>query len=305
MSRHDRQSFLGPDSDRELTEATVGLVGIGGGGSHFVQQCAHLGIGGYVLCDPDIIELTNTNRLVGGNLSDVDQAMPKVLIAERLIRGLQPHARIIAIKGSWQEATNHLKLCDVILGAPDSFLEREQLERFARRHLIPYIDIGMNVAHRPQLDDYLISGQIIVSLPGKACLRCCNFITDERLAEEAKNYGDAGPRPQVVWSNGILASTAIGLMVQLIAPWSRFPFEFNYLEYDGNKSTVSKSFWVERLQGKDCPHHPPDETGDPLFDIRKHAHLWQEAPDSGEKIHERATWLSRLLALIYRLFKRS
>jgi hypothetical protein len=263
-----------------------------------------IGWGGYVQCDPDIIELTNTNRLVGGNLSDVEQAMPKVLIAERLIRGLQPDARIITIKGSWQEATEHLKLCDVILGAPDSFLEREQLERFARRYLIPYIDIGMNVAHRPQLDDHLVSGQIIVSLPGKPCLRCCNFITDERLSEEANNYGDAGPRPQVVWSNGVLASTAIGLMVQLITPWSRFPFEFNYLEYDGNKSTVSQSFWVEQLKNKVCPHHPADETGDPLFDIRKYAYLWQAAPDDGKIISTKASWLSRLQSLIYRLFNR-
>ncbi len=243
MSRHDRQSFLGTDSDRILSETTVGLVGLGGGGSHFAQQCVHLGIGAYVLCD-------------------------------------------------------------VILGAPDSFLEREQLERFARRYLIPYIDIGMNVAHRPQLDDHLVSGQIIISLPGKPCLRCCNFITDERIAEEAKNYGDAGPRPQVVWSNGVLASTAIGLMVQLLTPWSRFPFEFKYLEYDANKSTVSQSFWVERLKNKDCSHHPPDETGDPLFDVREHAHRWHAVPAPEEIIPQKASWLTQLKALLERLLNR-
>jgi hypothetical protein len=195
-------------------------------------------------------------------------------------------------------------LCDVILGAPDSFLEREQLERFARRYLIPYIDIGMNVAHRPQLDDHLVSGQIIISLPGKPCLRCCNFITDERIAEEAKNYGDAGPRPQVVWSNGVLASTAIGLMVQLLTPWSRFPFEFKYLEYDANKSTVSQSFWVERLKNKDCSHHPPDETGDPLFDVREHAHRWHAVPAPEEIIPQKASWLTQLKALLERLLNR-
>lgn len=302
MSKYDRQSFLGPESDTALWEATVGLVGVGGGGSHFAQQCPHIGIGGYVECDPDVIELTNTNRLVGGTLADVDLAMPKVLIAERMIRGLQPNARVISIKGRWQDAADQLKLCDVILGAPDSFLDREQLERFARRYLIPYIDIGMNVAYRPQLDDHLITGQIIVSLPGKPCLRCCNLITEERLAEEAKNYGDAGPRPQVIWPNGVLASTAIGLMVQLITPWSRFPFEFNYLEYDGNKSTVSQSFWVERLKNRTCPHHPPDETGDPLFDIRKQAHRWDFVPDAEKTVPQKSSWLMQLRAFLTRLF---
>jgi hypothetical protein len=42
-------------------------------------------------------------------------------------------------------AVDDLKLCDVIMGAVDDFKEREQLERFARKHLIPYIDIGMDV----------------------------------------------------------------------------------------------------------------------------------------------------------------
>jgi molybdopterin-synthase adenylyltransferase len=272
MSRNDRQCFLGPDSDAVLWESTVGLIGLGGGGSHFVQQCAHIGIGGYVLCDPDIIEDTNTNRLVGGTNADVEQEMPKVSIAERTIRALQPNARIVPVRGSWQDATEHLKLCDVILGAPDSFKERDQLERFARRYLIPYIDVGMDVIHRSDRNDYLISGQVILSVPGQPCLRCCNFITDERLAEEARQYGAAGGRPQVVWPNGVLASTAVGLMIRLLTPWSRFPAEFNYLEYDGNRSTVSPSFWVDMLKNKVCVHHPADETGDPLFDIHTICH---------------------------------
>ncbi|HAP11783.1 MAG TPA: thiamine/molybdopterin biosynthesis protein, partial [Afipia sp.] len=71
MSRLDRQSFLGPDSDAILQAATIGVIGLGGGGSHLVQQAAHLGVGGYVPADPQWIEDTNTNRLIGGTLADV------------------------------------------------------------------------------------------------------------------------------------------------------------------------------------------------------------------------------------------
>jgi molybdopterin-synthase adenylyltransferase len=183
------------------------------------------------------------------------------------------------------------------MGAVDSFTEREQLERFARRYLIPYIDIGMDVTHRARLDDFLISGQIIFSFPGMPCLRCCNFITDERLAEEARQYGETGGGPQVVWPNGVLASTAIGLMVQLLTPWSRFPSEFNYLEYDGNKSTVTPSFWVELLKNKSCPHHPLEETGDPLFDIRDHSILWEPGTPS-EAVLPATAKISRVRALL-------
>jgi len=269
MSRFVRQSFLGADSETRLDAATIGVVGLGGGGSHEVQQFAHLGIGGYVVTDPDDIDDTNSNRLVGGTLRDVAVCWPKYKIARRVIRGLQPRARIVAVPKKWQDVTDALKVCSIIMGAVDGFAEREELERFARRHLIPYIDIGMDVYELGK-DEHLISGQVVLSMPGLPCLRCCGVITDERLTAEARKYGAAGGRPQVVWSNGVLASTAVGLAVQLLTPWHPRPLEFTFLEYDGNRGTVSVSAHVAALKGHVCPHHPPEETGDPLFDIRKH-----------------------------------
>lgn len=267
MSRLDRQSFLGPDSEAIFETATIGFVGLGGGGSHAVQQAAHMGIGGYANVDPDIIEDTNTNRLVGGTLADVVVNLPKVSIAERMIRGLHPKARIISVRDDWHAAVDDLKLCDVILGAVDCFKEREQLERFARRHLIPYIDIGMDV-HELGGNGFLVSGQVILSMPGSPCMRCCGFITDERLEQEANRYGAAGSKPQVVWSNGVLASTAMGLLTQVLTPWYANPPAFVFLDYDGNKGTVTRNARMDLLKDHVCPHHPADETGDPLFDIR-------------------------------------
>jgi molybdopterin-synthase adenylyltransferase len=66
-------------------------------------------------------------------------ATAKVAIAERQIRGLVDHPRIITVRDTWHNAIAELKRCDIIVGAVDSFIEREQLERFARRHLIPYV----------------------------------------------------------------------------------------------------------------------------------------------------------------------
>lgn len=268
MSRFIRQSFLGANSDSILHGTTIGLVGLGGGGSHLCQQAAHVGFGGYVPVDGDTISLSNTNRLVGGTLEDARREVPKVVIAERIIRSLVPNARVTPVQGSWHSATAPLKRSDIIIGALDSFMEREQLERFARRHLIPYIDIGMDV-HEPRPGHFLIAGQVVLSLPGKPCLRCCGLITDARIAREAETYGAAGGRPQVVWPNGVLASTAIGLAVQLATPWFSDHPGFVYLEYDGNRGTVTQSAHMRALAGKACLHHPANETGDPLFDIRE------------------------------------
>lgn len=290
MTRLVRQSFLGPDSDTVLAGATLGIVGLGGGGSHLAQQAGHAGIGGHVLVDPQTIDFGNTNRLVSGNLADVRDETAKTAIASRTIRGLNPNARIIEIRRSWHEATEDLKACDVIIGCLDSFSEREQLERFARRYLIPYIDIGMDV-HEIGAGGYLIAGQIILSMPGHPCLRCCGLITDETLKREAEQYGAAGGRPQVVWPNGVLASTAMGLAMQILTPWHRKVPGFTYLEYDGNKGTVSVSARVGALAAVSCPHHPACEAGDPLFDIRQHKY----AAPVEQLVHARSPWWRRLL----------
>ena len=266
MSRLDRQSFLGANSDRILQELTVGYVGLGGGGSHVAQQAAHLGIGGHVLVDHDIIEDTNLNRLVSGTAKDVEVKRLKVDIAERTIRGVLPQARVKKCPVPWQEALDDLKGCDIIVGGLDSVIAKDDLDRFCRRHLIPYIDMGMDV--HDVGGEYLIAGQVVLSMPGCPCLRCFGVVTEESLAKEAKRYGAAGSRPQVVWPNGLLASLAVGLLTQLVTPWHRGSVASAYLEYDGNKNSVRNNARVALLGNRACPHSSPLETGDVRFDIR-------------------------------------
>jgi hypothetical protein len=305
MSRFDRQSFLGADSEATLVATTLGFVGLGGGGSHLIQQTGHLGIGGFVTVDPDHITETNTNRLIGGTLADLAATTSKVDIAGRLLRGLQERPRIIPIRDTWHNATAQLKRCAIIVGALDSFKERDQLERFARRHLIPYIDIGMDV-HDLGNKNYLIGGQVLLSMPGKACLRCCGLITDDRLALEEKKYGAAGSRPQVVWSNGVLASTAVGLITQLLTPWFSDPPEYVYLDYDGNRGTLAPNDRMELLRDKVCPHHPPEETGDPLFDVREFNRPRADLALTKVKLSSApapSSWWQSLWAMIARIFR--
>jgi len=64
-NRYDRQSFLGSDSQIKIEACTIGVVGLGGGGSHIVQQLAHIGFQNYVLYDVDVVQETNLNRLIG------------------------------------------------------------------------------------------------------------------------------------------------------------------------------------------------------------------------------------------------
>jgi len=261
-----RQSFLGRDSDTILNASRVGIVGLGGGGSHIAQQLAHIGVGRFALCDPQRIEDTNLNRLVGATRADIEQQTTKVTIAGRVILNINPAAEITPVAKPWQADPEVLRECDVIIGCLDSFRARDELERLTRRFLIPYIDIGMDVHALEK--GYLITGQVAVSMPAGPCLWCMGLITEELLSEEAGQYGAAGGRPQVIWPNGILASTAVGLFVQLNTPWGRTGVDALpiLLEYDGNVHTVVPSNKLKFLKRRRCPHH--QGFGDPFFKIQ-------------------------------------
>jgi molybdopterin-synthase adenylyltransferase len=95
-----RQSFLGVDSDKVLAAAHVGIVGLGGGGSHVAQQLGHVGIGSLTLFDRDRAEASNLNRLIGATRPDVDVGALKVDVAARGIRSVNPAARVRPIPGA-------------------------------------------------------------------------------------------------------------------------------------------------------------------------------------------------------------
>lgn len=263
-SRFSRQSFLGQRSEDIFARAVIAMIGMGGGGSHIVQQLAHIGFLRYMLFDPDAVEDSNLNRLIGATVVDVREGLPKVKIAERLIKGLQPSASIELYDCRWQENAERLRSCDLIFGCVDGFGERRELESTARRYLIPYIDIGMDV-HCAAGEPPRVGGQVILSMPGRPCMFCLGFLTQEKLAREGERYGDAGPRPQVVWPNGILASTAVGIAVDLLTGWSNSRRDFVYLSYDGNAATMTPHLRLQYLSSGPCPHYPLNQTGDPIF----------------------------------------
>jgi hypothetical protein len=97
-------------------------------------------------------------------------------------------------------------------------------------------------------------------------------VTDEHLEQEGRRYGAAEGNPQVVWPNGVLASTAIGLLMQLVTPWGATASETAYLEYDGNTGTILRSQRLAHVLSRPCPHYPNEEPGDQGFDVRALEH---------------------------------
>lgn len=119
--RSKRQSFLGSQSDRILGDCTVAIVGLGGGGSHIAQQLAHLGVGNFLMIDPDCVEESNLNRLVGATAEDASQGTRKTSVAARLVAGVNPPARVEPLDGKWQEIHQRLRSSDIIFGCLDTY----------------------------------------------------------------------------------------------------------------------------------------------------------------------------------------
>ena len=263
-TRFSRQSFLGPRSQEIIEDTCIGIIGLGGGGSNIAQQLAHLGVRDFVLYDADRVDETNLNRLIGGTEDDVTKATPKVDIAERLIKGIRQTAVIDKHTARWQNEPDALKGCDILFGAVDTFLGRSDIEALCRRYLIPYIDIGMDV-HQCVNEAPRMAGQVILSLPGGLCMRCLGFLNEKNLAAEARRYGAAGEAPQVVWPLGILASTAVGIGVDLLTGWTSPEERMVYLSYDGNAGTLSPHVRLKYLSEEECPHYPLSQAGDAVF----------------------------------------
>lgn len=262
--QYGRQGFLGREAANRIANTRVGIVGLGGGGSHMIQQLAHIGFRRYVLCDPDRVEISNLNRLVGATETDVRRRRLKVDIASRQVEGLQAAVEICRHPDTWQSCMDDIAKCDLVFGCLDSFAQRDALEAHCRRHFIPNIDIGMEVRSGGK-GRHEIYGQVVLSLPGNACLKCAGVVTEETLGREVQDYGQAGPQPQVVWPNGVLASTAVGHCVSLVTGWSLASSLPVRLDYVGSSGCLVESDIWKPLRTVKCQHYPLGQAGDPLF----------------------------------------
>lgn len=272
--RLNRQTVaIGPHSDSKLGRAKVAIVGVSGGGSHVFQQLTHQGVGTLIPVDDQMLDETNLGRHVGAMEADVDQTL-KTTIAKRLATGIDTSISVIEVNERFpsREAIAALKDVDVVVACLDRFDAREAVNAFCRRYLIPLVDIGISIrstGERLARAD----GQVIVSLPGQACLRCF-FLTDALLAleqlERPPGYDDnpdAPGDPQVVSMNGVLASEACNCVLDLITGYSGGCRGARQWQYEGRRGDLQQSDLPSARP--DCPVCAQEGHGDPPAVIQR------------------------------------
>src|SRR6478609_9252827 len=101
--RYSRQGFLGEAGQQAIETVRVGVIGLGGGGSHTAPQFAHLGVQTFVLFDADFGDESNLNRTMTLVESDVAAGTLKVEAAKRRILEINPRANVETHQCRWQD----------------------------------------------------------------------------------------------------------------------------------------------------------------------------------------------------------
>ena len=197
---YDRQSRLFGDVGQAMLAASrVGIIGLGGAGSVLAELLGRLGVGEFILVDPDKAEITNLPRLIGAR--HVDAVMPswiparlrnylrqyKVDMAARNIKQANAKAKITALPADFldQEVAKRFIDCDYLFLAADSMGARLAFNAIVHQYGIAGTQVGAKVPVDKAGD---IGDVFCVSRalwPGHGCLWCNGLINPARLQDEA------------------------------------------------------------------------------------------------------------------------
>ncbi len=97
MSQFQRTEMLiGKDALDKLKNSSVAIFGIGGVGSYVTEALARAGIGKFLLCDSDVVSLSNINRQIIALHSTVGK--PKTSVMKERILDINPKAEVIEME---------------------------------------------------------------------------------------------------------------------------------------------------------------------------------------------------------------
>jgi molybdopterin-synthase adenylyltransferase len=235
--RHSRQlPLLGISAQEAFSKAQVAVVGVGGLGSFVALELAYLGVGHLILIDPDRIELSNLNRIIGAAPQDVGRH--KVEVFREVIARVAPNVEVTAIAAPILDgsALEQAKAADLLLGCVDGHGARLSLNHLSIRYVIPFIDAGTGARIGTDSISAKLGGQVQIVAPEIGCLECRGFIHAQHAAydlappavqeyERTHGYGTEEAMPSVIFLNGVTASMQVALAVQVLSEGSDHEYE--------------------------------------------------------------------------------
>jgi molybdopterin/thiamine biosynthesis adenylyltransferase len=186
---------FGDHAADRLRRSTVAVIGAGGTGSAAIETLARAGVGKIIIVDPDVLDISNLERVHGSSPEQAVRKEPKVSIARDHVFGIDPTCQVTAYIGSLpqSEILNAVITADVALGCTDQQHSRLALGDIAVRYLVPSLDCGVML----EGDNGKVSGQILQivrSLAADACPLCRNLVDATTLSQELMSEQERSQR---------------------------------------------------------------------------------------------------------------
>ena len=218
-----------------LAKKTVGIVGIGSGGSPIVIELAKAGVGNFVLIDFDRIELSNVARHICG-INDLGRL--KTYAVRDYILQKNPYAKIktleIDVNEYMEECTEALKDVDIIICASDNDKSRFFLNDIALKYSIPAV-FGRAITRA-------IGGDVLRVRPHQGPCYNCLYSQDFRNTEEEISQRERQAKkflPDYTSEEDLNAVVQVGLSSD-IAPITNFMIKLILVELSkGSPSGIS------------------------------------------------------------------
>ncbi len=184
---HRSALALGLDVMRTIMhQQVISIVGVGGLGSVVAEHLIHMGFHEINLIDPDVLEMSNLNRVVGAYYEDAEQKRYKVDVVKRHVTNINPKATVLACKKDVydKEVESVLALSDWMIVATDTHSSRLKAQELSVKYFVPLLSLGVNITVKGNnIED--MSGEVITVRVGDyLCLQCLNRIHPIKVASE-------------------------------------------------------------------------------------------------------------------------
>lgn len=243
---HNRQILaFGKSGQQRIQQATIGIVGLSGTGSHVFQQLVHLGVRKFVIIDKERMEDPNLSRTVGAIKDDVIKRSYKTEVMKNLATKINPEVEIQTISDSVEKRVVVLALrdVDVIFCCTDNLSSRFMLNKFVFQYLIPLIDMGNEIQLKEESKIRTAGGGVRVLTLDGPCLESLGITTPAALEREKQiksGYvvGDSIADPSVISLNGVVSSLAVTEFIDLLTCFEKRKDPNTYQVYDILKGAV-------------------------------------------------------------------
>lgn len=191
-SRHILLDGFDIDGQQQLLQSRVLIVGAGGLGCPAALYLAAAGVGRIILCDDDVVELSNLQRQIGHRNASLGMAKTASLAAQ--LRQLNPALDVVEASQrlTVDNALPWIEQADVVLDCSDNFSTRFLLNRLCVAQKKPLVS-GAAVRTEGQLAVFDLRQ------PQSACYACL-YSEQASASEDCSRNGVLSPLVGIIGS---------------------------------------------------------------------------------------------------------